>query len=720
MLREYTLQGLGCANCANKIEYAVQKLDGVSSGTVNFLTGTLRVETAENYRKDLTPEIEKIVHLYEPEVVVTAKKATLRQQAPLSDQKTRSQLLILLVGAVILGIGIFLEYFGTLDERFLPAILLPAYLLLGGKVIWRAGSNIRRGQIFDENFLMSVATIGALLIGQYSEAVAVMLFYQTGEFFQDLAVRKSKKSITDLMDIRPDFANLSVDGEIKKVAPATVRVGDTIVVKPGEKIPLDGIVLEGEALLDTTALTGESKPRSVSVSDPVLSGCINQNGLLTIEVTKSFGESTVAKIIDLVENAASKKAPTENFITTFSRYYTPVVVGAAVLIAVIPPLFTGAAWLDWINRGLIFLVISCPCALVISIPLGFFGGIGRASKRGVLVKGSNYLEALNHLDLVVFDKTGTLTKGVFQVSRIYPAPGFSEEKLLEITARAESFSNHPIALSIRQAYGQEVNQDRLTDYREITGHGLSVSMDEEIVLAGNAKLMLKEGISFSEVPDIGTKIYVAVAGQLAGCLVISDAIKPDSYRAIAALKKRGVRKTVMLTGDNEQTAAAIAQELNLDAFYAGLLPEQKVEQMERLDQEKRPQGKLAFVGDGINDAPVLARADVGIAMGGLGSDAAIEAADVVLMTDEPSKLAEAMDIARATKRIVWQNIVFVLLIKAIFLTLGALGLATMWSAVFADVGALLLAVLNTMRILKGGRESLSDSDTQQLLEKAAG
>lgn len=609
-------------------------------------------------------------------------------------------LIAMITGAVIFGAGIVIGQLFEVSTYINMAIFLISYIILGGKVVLRAIKNIAGGRIFDENSLMSIATIGAFIIGDYPEAVAVMLFYQIGEFFQDLAVRRSKKSITELMDIRPDFANLKKGGEIQRVSPDTIGIGDIIVVKPGEKIPLDGVVIEGEAMLDTMALTGESVPRRASAGGEVLSGCINQSGVLTVEATKTFGESTVSKIIDLVENAAGRKAPTENFITVFARYYTPVVVGLAILLAVIPPLFAGGAWSEWIYRGLIFLVISCPCALVVSIPLSFFGGIGAASKKGILVKGSNYLEALCNLDIVVFDKTGTLTRGVFEVTNIHPAAGFTRDELLELAARAESFSNHPIALSVQKAYGKEIDKGGISDYAEISGHGVSALVEGKNVLAGNHKLMDVEEISFTEVLDIGTKIYVAVDKTYAGCIVISDEIKPDSRSAISELSARGVRKTVMLTGDNPEIAGAIAKELKLDEVYAGLLPDRKVEKVELLSAEKRPKGKLAFVGDGINDAPVLARADVGIAMGGLGSDAAIEAADVVLMTDEPSKLSEAIDIARATKRIVWQNIIFALGVKGFFLLLGAFGIANMWEAVFADVGVSVLAILNAMRLIR--------------------
>lgn len=564
-----------------------------------------------------------------------------------------------------------------------------------------AGSeNITRGQVFDEHFLMSVSTIGAFAIGEYPEAVAVMLFYQVGEFFQSLAVKRSRKSISDLMDIRPDSATVKRNGVLQVVSPESVAVGEIIVVKPGEKIPLDGIVVDGESMLDTKALTGESVPRSIRKGDEALSGCINQSGLLTLKVTKSFGESTVSKITDLVENASARKAPTENFITTFARYYTPVVVGMAAVLAIIPPLVLGGGWSEWLRRGFVFLIVSCPCALVISIPLTFFGGIGAASKRGVLVKGSNYLEALNKVSVVVFDKTGTLTKGVFEVANIIPAAGYQKEQVLEYAAQAESYSNHPIAKSILATYGKPIDQKQFSGFEEISGHGISVMVQGKKVLAGNSKLMESEKIAYAACDAAGTKCYVAADGSYVGCILIADEVKPDSKCAIAELKKIGVEKTVMLTGDDERIGKSVADELGLDAYYAQLLPDQKVEKLEMLDKQKRQGSKLAFVGDGINDAPVLARADVGIAMGGLGSDAAIEAADVVLMTDEPSKLVEAIDVAKATKRIVMQNIVIALGIKSVFLVLGALGMAGMWEAVFGDVGVTIIAVLNAMRILK--------------------
>ncbi|MCL2696366.1 MAG: cadmium-translocating P-type ATPase [Clostridiales bacterium] len=699
MKKEYVLQGLGCANCAAKIEHDVDQMEGVVSASVNFVTTTLQVEIDNEFPGDIQREIEDIVRRHEPEVLVIDKTAG--DKGPGSDQDTKPKWKIvrLIGGAVLLAAGVLLKRTGV--NTYIPlAVFLLAYLLLGGDIIFRALKNISRGKIFDENFLMTAATAGAFAIGETAEAVAVMLFYQVGEYFQELAVRRSRKSIAGLMDIRPDYANLKRGERIVKVAPDTVEVGDIIVVKPGEKIPLDGIVLEGEALLDTAALTGESLPRRTSVSDTVLSGCLNQNGLLTIEVTQTFGESTVSKIIDLVENAAAKKVPTENFITKFARWYTPSVVGLAALIAIVPSLIGVGPWLEWLRRGLIFLVISCPCALVISIPLSFFGGIGGASRKGILIKGSNYLEALNHLDIVVFDKTGTLTKGIFEVTAVQPADGFSAAELLEATACAEAFSNHPIALSILKKYGGEVDKSNLRDYSETAGLGVSVNANGRVIHAGNEKLMERINIVVPETQRRGTRVFVAIDGLFAGQILISDEVKPDSGRAIAALKAKGVRETVMLTGDDTQIAAAVADELKLDGVYGGLLPQEKVERVEQLMTQKRAKGKLAFAGDGINDAPVLAIADVGVAMGGLGSDAAIEAADIVLMTDEPSKLAEAVDVARFTKRIVWQNIFFALGIKVVFLLLGALGLASMWEAVFADVGVAVLAILNAMRVMK--------------------
>ena len=613
----------------------------------------------------------------------------------------KSQLPWLILGAVAFTAGILFEHFTDIAFYYPLAIYIIGYLLLGGDVVLRAGRNILRGKVFDESFLIAIATIGAFAIGEYAEAVAVMLFYQVGEYFQDLAVGRSKKNIAKLMDIRPDYVNLQhEDGSTTTVSPETVNIGDLIIVKPGERIPLDGVVTEGSAMLDTSALTGESVPRSANVSDTVLSGSINQNGVLTIRVTETYGQSTVSKIIDLVENAAAKKAPTEKFITKFAGYYTPIVVGLAALLVLIPPLLFGGSWSDWIHRGLIFLVISCPCALVISIPLSFFGGISGASRKGILIKGGNYLEALNYLDTVVFDKTGTLTKGVFNVTEIHPTEGYTREELLETAALAEAYSTHPIALSIIREYGKDIDMTKLSGYTEIAGHGVSVNVDGKALLAGNNKLMKSREITFTETENVGTKVYVASDGAYFGYIIISDEIKQDSHNAISSLKALGVRKTVMLTGDNKKIADALASELGIDEVYSELLPQEKVEKLELLGKQKNANGKLAFVGDGINDAPALALADIGVAMGALGSDAAIEAADVVLMTDEPSKLTQAVKTAKFTKRIVWQNIIFALGVKSLFLVLGAFGVASMWEAVFADVGVALLAVFNAMRVMR--------------------
>ena len=706
MKRVFILKGLDCPNCSAKIEKEVGELDGVTSSTVNLMNQTLTVQAGTSVAASLLDTVTTIVHSHEPDVEVSEKQLEATapvkkdEKAAVYNDEDKKRTIRLAVGAVVYAIGMALTVFAKLPTLAELAFLIVAYVILGWDVVWQAVKNITRGQVFDEHFLMSVSTIGAFAIGEYPEAVAVMLFYQVGEFFQSLAVKRSRKSISDLMDIRPDSATVKRNGVLQVVSPESVAVGEIIVVKPGEKIPLDGIVVDGESMLDTKALTGESVPRSIRKGDEALSGCINQSGLLTLKVTKSFGESTVSKIIDLVENASARKAPTENFITTFARYYTPVVVGMAAVLAIIPPLVLGGGWSEWLRRGFVFLIVSCPCALVISIPLTFFGGIGAASKRGVLVKGSNYLEALNKVSVVVFDKTGTLTKGVFEVANIIPAAGYQKEQVLEYAAQAESYSNHPIAKSILATYGKPIDQKQFSGFEEISGRGISVMVQGKKVLAGNSKLMESEKIAYAACDAAGTKFYVAADGSYVGCILIADEVKPDSKCAIAELKKIGVEKTVMLTGDDERIGKSVADELGLDAYYAQLLPDQKVEKLEMLDKQKRQGSKLAFVGDGINDAPVLARADVGIAMGGLGSDAAIEAADVVLMTDEPSKLVEAIDVAKATKRIVMQNIVIALGIKSVFLVLGALGMAGMWEAVFGDVGVTIIAVLNAMRILK--------------------
>ncbi|CAB1247336.1 Cd(II), Zn(II) and Co(II) exporter (ATPase) [Ruminococcaceae bacterium BL-4] len=614
------------------------------------------------------------------------------------EREQKKQLIRIIVSGILFAASFFLP----LDEGGKFIFCLIPYLVIGWDILWEAIKNLIHGKVFDENFLMALATIGALGIGKYDEAVEVMLFFQVGEFFEDFAVDRSRRSISSLMDIRPDSANLERDGAVTSVSPEEVVVGDVILIKAGERVPLDGIVLEGDSSLDTKALTGESVPRTVKAGDAIISGCINQSGLLRVQVTKVFSESTVTKILDLVENSSSKKAPAENFITKFSHYYTPVVVFSALALFLLPPLITGGQWLVWLERALTFLVVSCPCALVISIPLSFFGGIGGASKCGILVKGGNYLEALSKAETVVFDKTGTLTEGTFQVTAVHPDK-ISEKQLLEMAALAESYSDHPISLSLKNAYTNTLDSSRVTDVEEIPGHGVCAKVDGRTVYAGNSKLMEKENIPWHACHLTGTVVHVAVDGIYAGHIIISDQIKPDSVKAVSELKKSGVRRTVMLTGDSEAVGAAVAKELGLDEYHTELLPADKVEQVERLLKDKSPKGQLVFVGDGMNDAPVLARADIGIAMGALGSDAAIEAADIVLMDDQPSKIATAISISRKTLQIVRQNIIFAIGIKIAVLILSAFGLANMQAAVFADVGVSILAILNASRALSAGK-----------------
>ena len=610
-------------------------------------------------------------------------------------KKQKRMLFRVLASAVLFAVALLLPTEGWLR---LFTFLIP-YAVIAWDVLWRAVRNIAHGQVFDENFLMSLATVGALATGEYPEAVFVMLFYQVGELFQSYAVDQSRKSITSLMDIRPDYANIEVDGQLRQVDPEDVAVGDTIVIKAGERIPLDGVVLEGTSNVDTAALTGESLPREAQPGDDVISGCVNLSGLLRVRVTKAFEESTVAKILDLVENSSSKKAKAENFITKFARYYTPAMVLAAVALALLPPLFTSIQWVDSIQRALNFLVVSCPCALVISVPLSFFGGIGGASKNGILVKGGNYLEVLAKTELVVFDKTGTLTRGVFNVTAIHP-DHCGEAQLLELAALAESYSDHPISRSLKEAYGKELDASRVSNVEELSGRGVRATVDGRQICAGNDKLMEDIGVSWHPCHRVGTTVHVASDGVYLGHIVISDEVKPDAKEAITALKACGVRRTVMLTGDAKAVGESVAQELGLDEVHTQLLPADKVTRVEALLGEVSPKGALAFVGDGINDAPVLSRADIGIAMGGLGSDAAIEAADIVLMDDKPSKLADAIRIARRTLAIVRQNIVFALAVKFLVLALSAAGVANMWEAVFADVGVSVIAILNAMRALK--------------------
>lgn len=691
--KTYIVAGLHCANCAVKIENEIKRLPGVSKAHLDFVSKKLVLELRSGDELD---EIQKKAN----DIVKRIESGARLKEETEQDQKEvaeHDKLWLLILGASLFFVASVFHL--TSVSKFV--LYLISLLLIGGEVFLKAVKNILKGQVFDENFLMGIAAAGAFAIGEYSEGVAVMLFYQIGELFQEMAVNKSRKSITALMDIRPEYANRKIGMTIEKVSPEQVTIGDLIVVKPGEKVPLDGVVTDGISMLDTSALTGESVRREVFKGCEVLSGSINMNGLLTIKVTKAYSESTVSKILDLVENASAKKAPVENFVTKFARIYTPVVVMAAAIMALVPPLFIhGATFSQWIHRALVFLVVSCPCALVISIPLGFFGGIGGASANGILIKGGNFLEALNHVDTVVFDKTGTLTKGVFDVTKIVSRGRLTQKELLEYAAYAENYSNHPIALSILKTYGENINKNLITGFNETMGLGIKVTIRGQNVLAGNEKLLKEEKVYFKQVHEPGTVVYIAINRQYEGHIVISDQMKADSKKTLLSLKRRGVKKLVMLTGDRKEISEKIAEDLGLDEVYAELLPHQKVEVLETLAKQMPANRKLVFVGDGINDAPVLARADIGVAMGGLGSDAAIEAADIVLMTDEPSKLITAFKIADKTRKIVWQNIVFALAVKGIVLVLGAGGMATMWEAVFADVGVALLAILNALRVLK--------------------
>ncbi|WP_195573431.1 heavy metal translocating P-type ATPase [Clostridium paraputrificum] len=716
------LKGLDCANCANKIENKVNKLESVEEAVLNFSLSLLIVNLKENSDVNkVEEEIKTIVNKLEPHVIVSKYNNNIKEKKNVctseccsghahnveekheeshehnhSEGVSLRDKVTLAIGFILFAIAIFIGE----EKSYVPYIYALSYVLVGGKVVLSAIRNIFRGQVFDENFLMTVATLGAFAIGNHPEGVAVMIFYEIGELFQSYAVNRSRKSISSLMDIRADYANLIIDGKEKKVDPSEIKIDDIIVIKPGERVPLDGVVIEGNSSLDTSALTGESLPRNIELNDEILAGVINLTGVIRVKVTKEFGESTVSRILELVQNASSKKAQTEKFITKFARYYTPVVVLSAVALAIIPPLVVeGALFSDWVYRALIFLVVSCPCALVVSIPLGLFAGIGGASKNGVLIKGGNYLEALKDVETVVFDKTGTLTKGVFKVVKIN-TNNIEEGELLRIAATGESFSNHPIAQSILKAYGKEVDKSIISNYEEISGNGIKVNIDNKEVLLGNYKLMNSNGIKYTNSQEIGTVVHVVVDGEYKGNIVIADEVKEDSKEAIEMLKKIGVKKCVMLTGDNKKVAEKIAEELGLDEVYAELLPTDKVAMVEKLLKEKSEKGKLAFVGDGINDAPVLARADVGVAMGGIGSDAAIEAADVVLMRDNPSSLVDAIEIGRKTNRILWQNIIFSLGVKIAVLIPAAIGIANMWEGVFADVGVTLIAVLNSMRALR--------------------
>ena len=696
-----SVKGIDCVNCATKIENRIRSLDGVKDVSIDFINEKMELNT-DKKEDEIVKLVQNATNLVEDNVKVSSMNAQHHNEDHhhnIDNVENIKKLLI--IGGLIYLFAIILPV-----NKYIKIILFViSYFIVGKDVLVSAYKNIRAGEFFDENFLMGIATIGAFLVGEYTEAVAVMLFYQVGELFQEMAVNKSRKSISDLMNIKPDFANLKVENEIKKVLPEEVNVNDLILVKPGEKVPLDGIIIEGTSTGDTAALTGESLPREFGVGDEILSGTVNNNGLLTIKVTKVFSDSTVSKILDLVQNASSKKSKTEKFITKFARYYTPIIVGVALLVATVPPFVLGnGTFYEWFYRALIFLVVSCPCALVISIPLGFFGGIGAASKNGILIKGGNYLEALDKVDTVIMDKTGTITKGTFKVVEINVKNNkISKEKLLEYVADVESFSNHPIAKSVVEEYeknGQKVIKESIKKYDEISGYGISAELDDTNILVGNNKLMELEKIEYDFIESIGTTIYVAIDREYAGNIVIADQIKEDSVNAVKALKNQGISNIVMLTGDNRNIANDIAKKVGINEVYSELLPNEKVDKVEEIFAKKENKdGKVLFVGDGINDAPVLARADIGVAMGGVGSDAAIEAADVVIMTDELSKISDAIKIAKKTKKIVWQNIIFALSVKAIVLLLGILGLSTMWEAVFADVGVALIAVLNSTRVL---------------------
>lgn len=696
-----SVKGIDCVNCATKIENRIRSLDGVKDVSIDFINEKMELNT-DKKEDEIVKLVQNATNLVEDNVKVSSMNAQHHNEDHhhnIDNVENIKKLLI--IGGLIYLFAIILPV-----NKYVKIILFViSYFIVGKDVLVSAYKNIRAGEFFDENFLMGIATIGAFLVGEYAEAVAVMLFYQVGELFQEMAVNKSRKSISDLMNIKPDFANLKVENEIKKVLPEEVNVNDLILVKPGEKVPLDGIIIEGTSTGDTAALTGESLPREFGVGDEILSGTVNNNGLLTIKVTKVFSDSTVSKILDLVQNASSKKSKTEKFITKFARYYTPIIVGVALLVATVPPFVLGnGTFYEWFYRALIFLVVSCPCALVISIPLGFFGGIGAASKNGILIKGGNYLEALDKVDTVIMDKTGTITKGTFKVVEINVKNNkISKEKLLEYVADVESFSNHPIAKSVVEEYeknGQKVIKESIKKYDEISGYGISAELDDTNILVGNNKLMELEKIEYDFIESIGTTIYVAIDREYAGNIVIADQIKEDSADAVKALKNQGISSIIMLTGDNRNIANDIAEKVGINEVYSELLPNEKVDKVEEIFTKKENKdGKVLFVGDGINDAPVLARVDIGVAMGGVGSDAAIEAADVVIMTDELSKISDAIKIAKKTKKIVWQNIIFALSVKAIVLLLGILGLSTMWEAVFADVGVALIAVLNSTRVL---------------------
>ena len=689
MPKKLKLEGVDCASCAYEIEEALKK-EGFEFALVNFPTKEVVIEGDIGKAKEIIKRVE-------PGVKIIEKDEHDRDH----DHDDLKKMLYFIIPSLLLFIiGIVLRYYYEMDNAFVFGIFTMSYLLVGWKVLRNAFVNSIHGNVFDENFLITIATLGAFAIREYPEAVGVMLFYIMGEFFQDLAVNRSRRSIKALLALKAEYANLKVGDKIVKVKPEELKVGDIIVIKPGERVPVDGIIIEGSSNVDTSALTGESVPRTVKEGEEILSGMVNLSGLLTVKVTKELRESTISRILKLVENASARKAKTEKFITRFAHYYTPAVVGLAVLIALVPPLAFGEPFSKWVYRALVLLVISCPCALVLSIPLGYFGGIGRAARDGILVKGSNFLDALSKATIIAFDKTGTLTKGVFKVTKIETRNGFTEEEIIKFAALAEAHSNHPIAKAIKEAYGKEINEAEIKEHENIAGHGVKARIDSVEVMVGNDRLLHRFNIEHDTCRVKGTVAHVVINGKYAGYIIISDEIKEDAPIAVRDLKRLGVKRVVMVTGDNREVAAEIAKQLGLDSFYAELLPEDKVKIIEELEKEKAPNDKIVFVGDGINDAPVLARADVGVAMGALGSDAAIETADVVIMDDKPSKLPRGIRIARKTRRIVWQNIIFALGVKLVFIGLGILGEATMWEAVFADVGVALIAVFNAMRILR--------------------
>jgi len=698
--KEFLLEGLNCTHCAGEIEEDANKIKGVKKANINFVTKKLKVEIDEIPRAEtVSDEVRSIVKRIEPDVIIHEIGGMTTDEIKddlKTEEEEKNDNIKFVIGVIVFLAAVIFKF----EYRIEFILFFISYIIIGGEVLINAFKNILKGKVFDENFLMSIATIGAFIIGEYPEAVSVMLFYEIGEYFQGKAVDHSRKSISTLLDIRPDYANIETNEGIKKVDPNKIEIGQYIIVKPGEKVPLDGIVVEGNSFVDTSNITGESVPRSIQPGDNILSGFVNKEGLLKVRTIKKFGESTVSKILDLVENSSKQKANIEKFITRFSKYYTSVVVFSAIALAFIPPLFFHQDLSTWIYRALIFLVASCPCALVVSIPLGFFGGIGGASKSGILVKGGNYLEGLSMADTIVFDKTGTLTKGIFEVTEVEGVKGYSEDDILKLAAYGEIFSNHPIAKSIVKQYGKEIDKSQISNYREIPGKGIEVTVEGSKVLLGNVKLLQEHGLKVADKSSIGTVVYVSKDEEYIGNIVISDEIRDESKETIKKLKALGIRKTIMLSGDKKTTAEQVGKEIGIDEIYGELLPQEKVEMMDRILKNKKGKKKVIFVGDGVNDAPVIARADVGISMGGMGSDAAVEASDVVIMDDEISKVKTAINISHNTNRIVRENVVFALGVKMVVLILGALGIANMWSAVFADVGVALISVFNSIRALK--------------------